>query len=304
MVDGSYTAPSTTGTYHVVVASVADPTKTATASVTVSAAPGSAVPPPAGSAKMGTNLNWCVDWDPEKLPADLMWSARPWAVGDGNGANVANWTQIDSRGWPVVPTGTTFGAIFEGNPWPGVYKLSFKNRQGTSGDTVSSYSGNITLTNRRHDSATNVTSYDVNVPTYVKRPVHLAAVGGFHGRRHRRPPHAPAEGRQRLARHRNPALRPHHRPPGPVSRRSGRCTPAGERRARLVARTRHGRVAPSHGPPSSAPAIPAGSAVSPSRTSSPWRTRPGRTSGSTSPSTPRTTTSRRWPRPSATGPTA
>jgi hypothetical protein len=166
VVDGSYTAPSSTGTYHVVVASLADPTKTATASITVTATPGSGVPAPSGSAKMGTNLNWCVDWDPEKLPADLMWSARPWAIGDGNGGNTANWAPIDARGWPIVAVGTGFGAVFEGSPWPGVYKLSFKNRQGSSGDTVSSYSGNITLTNRRHDSATNVTSYDVNVPSY------------------------------------------------------------------------------------------------------------------------------------------
>ena len=164
VVAGSYTAPSSTGTYHIMVASVADPTRTAIATVNVIG--GSPLPPPTGAPKMGTNLNWCVDWDPEKLPADLMWSARPWAVGDGNGTNVGNWTQIDSRGWPIVPVGTTFGAIFEGNPWPGVFKLSFKNRQGTSGDTVSSYSGNITLTNRRHDAATNVTTYDVTVPSY------------------------------------------------------------------------------------------------------------------------------------------
>jgi hypothetical protein len=167
--DGTYTAPSSAGTYHIVVASVADPTRTATASITVAAAPGPGPgpTPPSGAAKMGTNLNWCVDWDPEKLPADLMWSARPWAVGDTNGANTGSWAPIDSRGWPVVATGTAFGALFEGNPWPGVYKLSFKNRQGTSGDTVSSSSGNITLANRRHDSATNVTSYDVTVPSYA-----------------------------------------------------------------------------------------------------------------------------------------
>jgi len=257
--DGTYQAPATAGTFHVVATSVADPTRSAIATVTVTASPPpppddltppqvtafaaggtaspvgistftatddtgvagylvteSAAPPPAGAtswqatrptayftnatgviqlfpwvkdaagnvsaawgspvtvtltapasdAKMGTNLNWCVDWDPEKLPADLVWSARPWSVGDGNGANPGSWAPVDAQGWPLVPVGTRFGALFEGSPWPGTYKLSFRNRQGTTGDTVASAAGNIQLSNRRHDPATNVTTYDVVVPSF------------------------------------------------------------------------------------------------------------------------------------------
>jgi hypothetical protein len=205
---GVYTAPGSAGVFHVVAASVADPTLTASATVTVTAAPTPTdstppvvaafavsgtvspvtvsafagtddvgvtgytitqanVPPGAGSgawqlraptsyatlstgavtlypwvrdaagnvslsygapvtvtltapvssASLGTNLNWMTDWDPEKLPADLMWSARPWALGSGNGDTAANWAAVDSQGWPVVIAGTTFGAIFEGSPW-------------------------------------------------------------------------------------------------------------------------------------------------------------------------------------------
>ena len=121
---------------------------------------------------LGTNLSGCVDWDSAKLPADLMWSARPWATGDGNGDNTANWTAIDSQGWPVVSSGTTFGAIFETNPWPGTYKLSFKTRSGTSGvSLVSSYSGNIQIPNgagdRTYDAGTNTTTINIVVPSYA-----------------------------------------------------------------------------------------------------------------------------------------
>jgi len=122
---------------------------------------------PTSAAKLGTNLNWCTDWDPEKLPADLMWSSRPWATGDGNGGNAGAWAPVDDHGWPVVPAGTRFGAIFEMSPWPGTYRLTFTNRQGASGDTVTSSSGNVQVQNRRHDAVTNVTSYDVVVPTFV-----------------------------------------------------------------------------------------------------------------------------------------
>jgi hypothetical protein len=115
---------------------------------------------------MGTNLNWCADWDPEKLPADLAWSARPWALGTGNADSDA-WAPVDSQGWPTVTVGTTFGSIFESAPWAGVYKLRFTNRNAGTGDTVTSYSGNITLSNRAHDAGTNVTTYDVTVPSFV-----------------------------------------------------------------------------------------------------------------------------------------
>lgn len=114
----------------------------------------------------GTNLNWCADWDPGKMAADLMWQARPWALGDGN-ADSSPWAPVDSHGWPVVSVGTAFGTIFEMNPWPGVFKLSFKNRNAGSGDTVTAVNGaNVSLTNRSHDAGTNVTTYDVVVSGY------------------------------------------------------------------------------------------------------------------------------------------
>ena len=122
---------------------------------------------------LGTNLDQVSSDGPAKMAADLVWSARPWAVGQGNGDTVSDWvgtyagTSLDSHGWPVVPTNQVFGAVFERNPWVGVYKLSFHNKGGSGGDTVSSYSGNITLTNRAHDAGTNVTTYDVTVPSYV-----------------------------------------------------------------------------------------------------------------------------------------
>ena len=123
------------------------------------------LPPPAWSARLGTNLNWCVDWDPEKMAADLVWCARPWALGSGN-ADRDPWAPVDPQGWPIVTRGTQFGSVFEMAPWPGVYKLSFRNRQGMTGDTVSHGYGNVTLTNRSHNARTNVTTYDVNVNTF------------------------------------------------------------------------------------------------------------------------------------------
>lgn len=160
-ITGTPTAASPAHTYTVTATNAAG-SGTATLSVTIDAAP----EPPANQPKLGTNLNWMMDWDPEKLAADLMWQARPWSTGDGNGTNVVNWTAVDAQGWPLVSAGTRFGAIFEMAPWVGTYKLSFRNRQGSTGDTVSSYSGNITLTNRQHDPGTNVTTYDVNVPSF------------------------------------------------------------------------------------------------------------------------------------------
>ncbi len=115
----------------------------------------------------GTNLNWMVDWDPEKLPADLMWSARPWATKDGNGDNTQNWATVDSKGWPIVSVGTPFGAIFEGAPWVGTYKLSFTNRNAGTGDTVKATKGPVSLSNRAHNSSTNVTTYDVVVSSFA-----------------------------------------------------------------------------------------------------------------------------------------
>ena len=122
---------------------------------------------------LGTNLDQVASDGPAKMSADLVWSARPWAVGQGNGDTVSDWvgtysgTSLDSHGWPIVPTNQVFGAVFERNPWVGVYKLSFHNKGAGTGDTVTSYSGNITLTNRAHDAGTNVTTYDVTVPSYV-----------------------------------------------------------------------------------------------------------------------------------------
>ena len=159
----SYITPTTTtadngATFTVTVTNSVGSITSNTATLTVTADTGL-------KAKMGTNINWCVDWDPEKLPADLMWSARPWALGDGN-ADSSAWAPTDAHGWPIVSIGTVFGTIFEAAPWPGIYKLSFKNRQGTTGDTVSSYSGDITVTNRQHDYTTNITTYDINVQSY------------------------------------------------------------------------------------------------------------------------------------------
>jgi hypothetical protein len=123
---------------------------------------------------LGTNIGWCVDWDPGRIPADLMWSARPWAYFPGNGDVPANWTPVDSQGWPIVSSGTAFGAIFEGSPWPGVFKLSFNTRSGTSGaNSVSSYSGNITVTNWAYNAGTNVTSCDITVPSYANQFIWL-----------------------------------------------------------------------------------------------------------------------------------
>src|SRR5262249_14285117 len=67
---GLYTAPGTPGTFHVVVASVADPTKKATATLTVTTAsatkitgtPQAAVLQPGGSLHLQANsaVNWAV----------------------------------------------------------------------------------------------------------------------------------------------------------------------------------------------------------------------------------------------------
>jgi len=95
-----------------------------------------------------------------------MWSARPWSIIDGNGYNLQNWANIDSHGWPIVSVGTTFGAIFEMGAWPGTYKLSFTNRNAGTGDTVTIGGGGPSLSNRVHNSSTNVTTYDVVVSSF------------------------------------------------------------------------------------------------------------------------------------------
>jgi hypothetical protein len=116
-------------------------------------------------ANIGTNLSWVNDWDTAKLPADLVWSARPWGL-TNNG--IGTWADVDSHGWPIVSTGTLFGALFESSPWPGTYKLSFTNRNAGTGDTVNVVNGStVTLANRVHNADTNVTTYDIVVASYI-----------------------------------------------------------------------------------------------------------------------------------------
>jgi hypothetical protein len=63
--------------------------------------------------------------------------------------------------------GSTFGTVVEYGPWPGVYKLSFKTRNGLSGiGTVSNYgAGPFSFTNWLYDGGTNITSCDIVVGT-------------------------------------------------------------------------------------------------------------------------------------------
>jgi hypothetical protein len=116
---------------------------------------------------MATNLNWAVDYDPEKLTADLVWAGRPWALGTGDGSSSANWAPVDANGWPSVSAGTGFGCIFDSNPWVGTYKLTFKNQNGADSYTVTSYSGSfISIGSRTYDSGTDTVSYTITVSQY------------------------------------------------------------------------------------------------------------------------------------------
>jgi len=144
---GLYVAPGTAGTYHVVATSVADPTKSATAAVTVTA--------PSGATKyVGVNLGWVNSSQPDQLWANAAKEARPWTLAGGD-----TLAPLGADGWPTV--GNLRLGISEG-AGIGVasgYKLRFRGKvtgySGSSGVTVanSAFDGTYTTADVTLNSA-------------------------------------------------------------------------------------------------------------------------------------------------------
>lgn len=148
--DGRYTAPATNGTYHVVAASAADPTKSAAATVTVS-------PPPDGAPMTTANrtsgvaplsvffdavdttsegATWPYVWTSGVIqPADMEGAQFSWDFGDpGSGT----WsTTGNSRN---TATGYTAAHVFE---TPGTYTVALTVTD--AGGSVATYVQTITV---------------------------------------------------------------------------------------------------------------------------------------------------------------
>ena len=94
---GQYTAPSTTGVFHVVVTSSADPTKTATAQVTVTTQPTIAVSisPPSASTTTGATVAFTAT---VTGTTGSQSTAATWSVQEANGGTV------DASGRYTAPT--------------------------------------------------------------------------------------------------------------------------------------------------------------------------------------------------------
>ncbi len=124
---GLYTAPSTAGTYHVVAASVADPSVTASATVIVTSA-GTVPPASTGSARnlVGMNVGIPNDYDPFRIYADIARVMR--VVQDGTGVDIhAEDPRIDSTGMPLL-TSFRFGLAFDPTRMDGRYRIRFTGK--------------------------------------------------------------------------------------------------------------------------------------------------------------------------------
>ncbi len=148
--DGRYTAPATNGTYHVLAASSADPTKSATATVTVS-------PPPDGAPMNAANrisgvaplavFFDAVDTTSEGATWPFVWTSGVMQPSDMEGAHFS-WDFGDpgSGSWSTTgkskntATGYTAAHVFE---TPGTYTVSLAVTD-TAG-TVATYVQTITV---------------------------------------------------------------------------------------------------------------------------------------------------------------
>ncbi|GAO03669.1 PKD domain-containing protein [Anaeromyxobacter sp. PSR-1] len=156
---GVYTAPSTTGTYRVTAVSVADPSMSGSATVTVSTAP---PPPPDGSTMTTAHRTSgvaplavffdAVDTTPSGTASPFTWSSGVYQPADREGAQYAwNFGDPGSGAWSTsgksknTATGYTAAHVFE-NPGTYTVTLNIVDTSGTSRSytqtiTVSAFSG-------------------------------------------------------------------------------------------------------------------------------------------------------------------
>jgi hypothetical protein len=148
---GNYVAPSTTGLYHVVATSNADPTVQGTASVTVTATPpGSAVN------EMGINIDGSDSYMGDRIFADIMKVSQPVSA---NAASATGWgSGVDALGWPTTTS-------FQINAWVdtydvnGTWGLEFRGRAAS----VSSDLGGGPVTNLTYDQTTNTSKATIPI---------------------------------------------------------------------------------------------------------------------------------------------
>jgi hypothetical protein len=120
---------------------------------------------PSEKAPFGVNLEALTDWARISPFVDMMKTSRVWGSAD------APWTattQVDALGWPTGDAGVvvavrTLDAGDEANPYPyqfltpGVYRLRFTGKA-----TITHISSpNVSITNYKHDAASNRSTADV-----------------------------------------------------------------------------------------------------------------------------------------------
>ncbi len=127
---GRYTAPASTGTFHV-LASTLHPKGGSRAIVIVTPTPS---PTPTGSSQLGVNVGPVNDWDPTQPFADVMRQARRFG---SVAAPFDEKAAVDAQGWPTGDAGVV---VLVGVPgMAGTYQLSFKGSAsvGLNGSTDS-----------------------------------------------------------------------------------------------------------------------------------------------------------------------
>jgi hypothetical protein len=151
---GTYAAPATEGTYHVVATAGAGATATATVWVAAAAA----------KAGLGVNLDFLTDYSRQPFFADVVKQGRRWgsvAAPHDEGA------AVDANGWPTQDAGIV---LIVGDPQPGAagtYKLSFTG-QATIGASGQDPYPSVEISNVVYTSATNVTTADVTMSSAAK----------------------------------------------------------------------------------------------------------------------------------------
>jgi hypothetical protein len=120
---GVYTAPASSGTFHVVGTSTANPTISSSALVTVASASGP-------TNQLGINIGGTLDWLPERLYANVVPMSREFMAPGTNG-NGPNRVPVDGNGWPT--TDFSFYAWADIDQMHGTYALSFQGQAVVAG---------------------------------------------------------------------------------------------------------------------------------------------------------------------------
>lgn len=163
--NGTYVAPGSTGTFHVRVQPIADPTIFAIATVTVTTTPAVVEAAPI---RVGMNLGWVSDWDPNQIFADMLKQGRAWGA-VGSPSNGSTLVPLDADGWPTTDSEVLVLSSRTEGGYGGAYSLAFEANGDAAVARVAGVSVSLTRTGSTPpyrytgtaDVPSNVTSFTV-----------------------------------------------------------------------------------------------------------------------------------------------